>query len=190
MKFFKKFKSEDLIWRAERRSGVWLFFSKILILLFTFKQIGLIRSNASKKPNKNQMSQPKLTKTHSTQFCPAISTTLTLWDPFPQPKLFYILKITKTKKNDYFCDLFWIILPNTKLSHFCYIQKYGKYCILIESKFSRNIHFDLDFNLIFDYVHGMHCLNVLVQLFIWKHNVYKQMSCNCVSLYYFIYLNK
>jgi len=39
------------------------------------------------------------------------------------------------------------------------IRIYGKYCVLIRLLFLRNNRFDSDFNPIFDYVHGTHCLS-------------------------------
>ncbi len=36
---------------------------------------------------------------------------------------------------------------------------YGNYGVLIDSRFLRNLCFDSDFNRIFDYVHGTHCLS-------------------------------
>ncbi len=62
------------------------------------------------------------------------------------------------KKPDYFCNLFRIILRNSKHILFSILCIYGKYCVIIGSKYSQKIRFDSNFNQIFDYVHGKHCL--------------------------------
>jgi len=51
-----------------------------------------------------------------------------------------------------------LFLRNTKHRHFWYMQKYGNYCVIIGSKYSLKIWFGSNFNRIFDYVHGTHCL--------------------------------
>jgi len=52
------------------------------------------------------------------------------------------------------------ILWHSKHSHFCYIQIYGIYCVLSGSKYLQKIWFDSNYNQIFDYVHGTHCLSI------------------------------
>ncbi len=64
------------------------------------------------------------------------------------------------QKTDYFRDLFCVISRNTKHVLFRVFYKYENYCVLIGSKYSRNICFDSVFNRKFDYVHGTHCLTV------------------------------
>ncbi len=68
------------------------------------------------------------------------------------------------QKNDYYRNLFRIVLRNMKHIYFRNIQIYGNYRVIIGLLFSRNLCFDSDFNRIFDYVHGTHCLNAHIVL--------------------------
>jgi hypothetical protein len=60
-----------------------------------------------------------------------------------------------------FCHLFRIVSRNSKHGDFCYIQIYGNYRFKIGSKFLRKIRFDSNYNQIFDYAHGTHCLTLI-----------------------------
>ncbi len=75
------------------------------------------------------------------------------------------------QKNDYFRNLFRIISQNSKHVLCRVLYKYGKYCVLIDSKLSRNICFDSVFNRIFDYIHGTHCLTGFNEIVVLDNDV-------------------
>ncbi len=79
----------------------------------------------------------------------------------------------------------WLFSRNTKHRHFRCMKKYGNYCVIIGSKYSQKIRFDSNFNRIFNYVHGTHCLtwNASNQgwLQVWRHTrgVRSHLRLNC-----------
>ncbi len=58
-----------------------------------------------------------------------------------------------------------------KHAHFRNIQIYGNYHVLIDSKYLQKIWFDSNFNWIFDFVHGPHCLTVNVKYTCHKYKI-------------------
>ncbi len=82
--------------------------------------------------------------------------------------IFVILSFSNSKtdqKHNNFCKnisvIFEFLRNTTKHGHFWYIPMCGNYCVFIGLSFSQNSHFDSDFNRIFEFVHGTHCLTWL-----------------------------